>query len=65
MYINSCYAEDNIFTPHYSVQVPSGWVYKENFLRNGNTVLTTGEFANLLNEGKPSQPLLDLVPQKE
>ena len=61
MYINSCYAEDNIFTPHYSVQVPSGWVYKENFLSNGNTVLTTSGFANLLNEGKPSQSLLDLV----
>lgn len=61
MYINSCYAQENIFTPHYSVQVPSGWVYKEDFLSESNIVLTTNGFANLLNESKPSQSLLDLV----
>jgi hypothetical protein len=59
--MNSTYAQEDIFTSYFSVHVPDGWVYRENFLTDNNTILTTSEFANLLSANKPAESLLDVV----
>jgi small nuclear ribonucleoprotein (snRNP)-like protein len=61
LYTSSAYAPQGMVSPYFTVQVPSGWVYKEHFLSDSNTILTANGFANLLNVSKPSQSLLDLV----
>jgi hypothetical protein len=32
----------------FSIEVPNGWVYRENFLNDNNTILTPNEFADFL-----------------
>jgi hypothetical protein len=59
--MNSTYAQEDIFTSYFFVQVPDGWVYRENFPRDNNTILTTSKFANFLNANKPAESLLDVV----
>jgi hypothetical protein len=61
LYMNSTYAQEDIITSYFSVQVPDGWVYRENFPTDNNTILTTTEFANLLSANKPAESLLDVV----
>jgi hypothetical protein len=61
LYMNSIYAQEDIFTSYFSVQVPDGWVYRENFLTDNSTILTTSEFANLLSGNKPAESFLDVV----
>ncbi len=60
---SSAYAQQDVVTPYFSVQLPNGWIYRENFLSDSNIILTTNEFANLLNANEAAQSLLDVVQQ--
>jgi hypothetical protein len=60
-YVSSTYAQGDAITPYFSVQVPNGWVYRENFLTDNNIILTVNQFANFLNANKPAESLLDVV----
>jgi hypothetical protein len=59
--VSSTYAQEDIITSYFLVEVPDGWVYRQNFLTDNNTILTTTEFANLLKANKPAESLLDVV----
>jgi hypothetical protein len=62
LYINSsAHAQQNVVTPYFSVLVPNGWIYKENFLSDSNIILTTNKYASLLNTNEEAQSLLDTV----
>jgi hypothetical protein len=44
----------------YSMQVPNGWVYRENFINDNDTILTPNEFADPLITGNVSS-LTDIL----
>jgi hypothetical protein len=44
----------------YSMQVPNGWVYRENFINDNDTILTPNEFADPLITGNASA-LVDIL----
>ncbi|CAN5608354.1 hypothetical protein BH18THE1_BH18THE1_12040 [soil metagenome] len=56
----SIYAQQTAFTSFFSVQVPTGWVYKENFETEHGIILFPNEYASMV-AGDSSRSLLDLV----
>lgn len=55
------YAQQNAVSPYFSVQVPNGWVYRENFLIDNSIILTPNEFADLLIADNASASLLNVI----
>lgn len=55
------YGQKNATTPYFSVEVPNGWVYRENFLINDGIILTPNEFANFLIADNSSASLLNVI----
>jgi len=49
-----------VVSPNFSVQVPNGWTYRENFL-NSSIILTPNEFAGHLIASNASASLLDVI----
>jgi hypothetical protein len=54
------YAQQTALNPHFSVEVPNGWVYRENFGNNDHILLAPNEFADLLIADNVSASLPDL-----
>lgn len=55
------YAQQNAVSSFFSVQVPNGWTYRENFLANNSIIFTPNEFAVLLIPDNASASLLDVI----
>jgi hypothetical protein len=55
------YGQKDAVTPHFSIEVPNDWVYRENFGVINNVILTPNEFANLLIADNTSASLLDVI----
>lgn len=45
----------------FSIEVPNGWVYREDFLFDNGILLTPNEFADLLITNNASAPALDVL----
>jgi hypothetical protein len=58
---HTVYAITNVNSSHFSIEVPTDWVYRENFLNESNIVLTPNEFAGLLIAENASASLLDVI----
>jgi hypothetical protein len=58
---HNVYAITNVSSPYFSIQVPNDWIYRENFLNQGNIVLTPNEFAELLMADNTSASVLDVI----
>jgi hypothetical protein len=56
-------AQQTAISPYYSVQVPNGWIYRENFLTNDSIILIPNEFADLLIPDNASASLLNVIQQ--
>jgi hypothetical protein len=54
------HGQQNVVSPYFSVQVPNGWIYRENFLNN-SIILIPNEFANLLIADNASASLLNVI----
>jgi hypothetical protein len=55
------YGQINAVTPHFSIEVPNNWVYRENFGVNNNVILTPNEFAKLLIADNASASVVDVI----
>lgn len=58
--VTCVYAQQNAISPYFSVQVPNGWFYRENFLNN-SIILTPNEFNGFLIAANDSASLLDVI----
>ena len=58
--LDGIYGQKNVVSPYFSVEVPNGWVYRENFGNNDHILLAPNEFADLLIADNVSASLSDL-----
>jgi hypothetical protein len=61
--VSYIHAQQYAANTYFSVQAPSGWVYRADFLINNSIILTPNEFSSFLVAGNPSTSLLNLIEQ--
>lgn len=61
--VSCIHAQQHVANMYFSVQAPSGWAYRADFLVNNSIILTPNEFSNFLVADDPSTSLLNLIEQ--